>query len=117
MREKVKNQFILQLLNILFSLSGVVTKIASDRMQAHGLLSMPTALAIAGYLLILGIYAIFWQKIIKKVSLSTAYLSKGLVVFWTLLWSALLFSEGITVWNLIGAAVIVAGTVLVAGDE
>lgn len=117
MGQKVKNQVFLQLLNILFSLSSVLIKVASDRMQTHGFFSVPTFAAIGGYVLILGIYAVFWQRAIKNVSLSTAYLSKGLVIFWTLLWSALLFHEGITVWNLAGAAVIVAGTVLVAGDE
>lgn len=117
MAAKVKNQVVLQLLNILFSFSSVLMKVASDRMQVHGFFSIPTFLAIGGYLIILAIYAFFWQRIIKRVSLSTAYLSKGLVIFWTLLLSAAIFGEGITAWNLVGTAVIVAGTVLVADNE
>lgn len=117
MAQKVKNQIFLQLLNLLFSLSNVFMKLASDRWHVVGFFTWPTLSALAASVAILGVYAIFWQRVIKQVSLSTAYLSKGLVVFWTLMWSALFFGEGITVWNLAGTAIIVAGTILVADNE
>lgn len=46
--------------------------------------------------------------------ISTAYMFKGTSLIFVLLFSALLFGEGITINNLIGSAIIIAGIVLYA---
>lgn len=66
----------------------------------------------------LGVYALFWQQIMKKIPLTTGYASKAVTVIWGILWGALLFGESITLGKLLGAALIIAGVVLfVRSDE
>lgn len=50
--------------------------------------------------LCLGIYALAWQKILKKNSLIFAYLNKGVTLFWGLVFGFLFFHETIK-WNMI----------------
>ena len=64
----------------------------------------------------LGIYAIIWQQVLKKFSLVTAMASKGVVVIFNLMWSLILFGERISLYNLIGAAVIIFGIWVVSTD-
>lgn len=64
----------------------------------------------------LGIYAIIWQQILRYFSLVTAMASKGIVVIFNLIWSVMLFSETVTLYNLIGASVIILGIWVVSTD-
>lgn len=63
------------------------------------------------------VYAFFWQQIIKKLPLVIAYSHKGVVIFWVLLWSYMLFGEKISWNNTIGALVILFGIVVVSRNE
>lgn len=59
--------------------------------------------------LILFIYAIVWQQILKRVSLTVAYASKGIGIVYGILWGHLIFDEEIR-WNMIlGAVLVLAG--------
>jgi drug/metabolite transporter (DMT)-like permease len=75
-----------------------------------------TAGMVCAYIMLLIIYAFFWQKLLKCIPLSTAYLSKGLLLFWLLLWAFLIFNEKITLLNIIGVGIIFSGTLLVNTD-
>ena len=58
---------------------------------------------------ILGIYAILWQQVIKKYDLSVAYANKAVTLLWALLWSVLLFNEKLK-WNhIVGVAIVMVG--------
>ncbi len=63
-------------------------------------------------ILLLGIYALLWQQIIKRMPLTTAYANKAVTVVWGMVWGALLFQEDITLQKCIGAAIIVVGVIL-----
>lgn len=69
---------------------------------------------IAGAVGVMGVYAVLWQQVISRMSLSTAYMFKGTSLIFVLLISALLFGEVITVNNVIGSAIIITGIVLFA---
>ena len=60
---------------------------------------------------VLGIYAIIWQQVLKRIELTTAYMFKGTSLIFVLLFSALIFNETITLWNIVGASLIVGGIV------
>ena len=64
----------------------------------------------------LGMYAIFWQQIIKRVDLSVAYANRAFAIFWSTLWAVVLFKEKITPANAIGIIVIFLGILLVNKD-
>lgn len=55
---------------------------------------------------ILFLYAIIWQQVLKKLSLTVAYASKGVGIIYGMMWGVLIFKETIT-WNMIVGAVLV----------
>lgn len=97
---------------IIYTLSGIFAKYSS----AYEVMSPMFLLFIGLELLSLGVYAIVWQQIIKRFDLSLAYANRATSIFWSMIWAALLFKEGITVRNLIGVAVIFAGVLMVNAD-
>ena len=97
---------------ILYSFADVAAKLAS----AHPFLSGPYILWIGAEFLILGLYALCWQQIIKRVDISVAYANRAAAVVWTMLWAALLFRETITPKNLIGVGILFAGIWMVNRD-
>ena len=95
-----------------YTVSGIAAKMAS----AYSFLSWGFILCYGGEILVLGIYAIVWQQIIKRVDISVAYANRSVAVFWSMLWAFLFFQEQITVQNIIGAALIFVGTWVVNRD-
>ena len=65
-------------------------------------------------LLILMVYAVFWQLILKKLPLTVAMANKSATVIWGLIFGSLIFQERISLSNIIGAVIIIAGIVMVA---
>lgn len=92
----------------LYSLSSIFTKGASGYL----FLSWPYLWRLGCAVLILALYAIAWQQIIKRMPISDAYMFKGVTLLFTLVLSHLFFGEAITVKNILGAAVIVGGIAL-----
>ena len=97
---------------LVYSFASVFSKWAS---QAE-FLSWAYLLRLAGAVAVLGVYAIMWQQIIKRMPVSDAYMFKGSTIIFVLLLSWLLFGESISLQNGIGAAVIVAGMYLYAKE-
>lgn len=96
--------------NLVYACTSIFTKMASRQ----EILSWPYILWIAGAVGVMGVYALLWQQVIRRMPISTAYMFKGTSLIFVLLFSALLFGEGITTNNLIGSAIIIAGIVLYA---
>lgn len=55
---------------------------------------------------ILFVYAVIWQQVLKRLSLTVAYASKGVGIIYGMMWGVLIFKETIT-WNMIVGAVLV----------
>ncbi len=68
----------------------------------------------AGAVAVIGIYAMLWQQVLKRIELGTAYMFKGTSLIFTMLIAALLFGEAITVPNIIGSVIIIVGIVFLA---
>ena len=94
--------------NFIYACTGICTKMASR----HEMFSWPYLLWMAGAVSVIGIYAILWQQIITRIPISTAYMFKGTGLIFGLLFAHLLFSERITVYNIIGATIIIIGIAL-----
>lgn len=111
---KIKYFIALHIELLLFSLGGVCTKMASR----YDFLSFWFIFFYGLVILNLGVYAIVWQQIIKKLPLNTAYTNKAITIVWGILWGFLFFKEQIT-WNMIvGALIVIVGMVLVVrADE
>lgn len=115
--EKIRIIIIMQIMNIIFSLNNVLVKCASGSWKEYGLFAWRTVLLITFAVIILAGYAVLWQMILKRVELSVAYLNKGLLVFWGLLWAYFIFSEQITIMNIVGTIIIFIGTLMVNDNE
>ena len=96
--------------NLVYACTSIFTKMASRQKM----LSWPYLLWIAGAIGVMGVYAILWQQVIKRMPLSTAFMFKGTSLVFVLLISSLLFSEAITVNNVIGSVIIIFGIALFA---
>lgn len=107
---RAKTLIALHLLLFVYSLSGLFSKGASK----EPFFSLPFVCLYAGMLLILGIYAIGWQQILKRLSLSLAFANKAVTVVWGMFWGWAAFGEQISFLNLIGAVMVIVGVVLYA---
>jgi drug/metabolite transporter (DMT)-like permease len=96
--------------NLIYACTSICTKMASRQ----EMLSWPYLFWIAGAVGVMGIYALLWQQVIVRMPISTAYLFKGTSLIFVLLFSVLLFGEAITLNNVIGAVIIIAGIILFA---
>lgn len=108
----VKHIIALIAVNLLYAGSSVFSKFASQQ----EFLSLNYCLGIASAIGVMGAYAICWQQILKRVELSTAYMFKGTSLIFIMLFALALFSEQITLMNIIGAAVIITGITLFAKE-
>ncbi|MEG1366687.1 MAG: EamA family transporter [Oscillospiraceae bacterium] len=111
--KNIKTYVLLHVLMLLFSFSPICAKLAGQ----EKFLSFNFILFYGLVIVILGIYAILWQQVIKRMPLTTAYANKAITVVWGMLWGMLIFGESITVQKLIGAAIIIAGVVLYATSD
>lgn len=108
MTSRIKTLFALHLLLMVYSTSGVLSKLASG----VPFLSWEFVGLYAGIIGLLGLYAIGWQQILRRLPLTTAFSNKAITIVWGIIWGALFFSEPITLGKVIGAVLIIAGVVL-----
>lgn len=110
-----KTLVMLHTLLVLFSTSGIFSKLAAG----YPFLSLGFILCYGGMVCVLGVYAIGWQQVIKRVPLTTAYANRAVTVVWGIVWGALLFGESVTWQKVLGALVVLAGVALyaLAGDD
>lgn len=71
-------------------------------------------LGLIGAVGVMGLYAVLWQQILKRIELSLAYMFKGTSIVFVMLLAYILFGEQITWNNIIGAIIIISGIVLFA---
>ena len=77
-------------------------------------MSLLWLLGLAGQIVGLGIYAIAWQQILKRVDLGTAYMFKGVSLIFIMLLLHIFYGEPITLMKLIGTGIIIVGIALYA---
>lgn len=104
--------FLMQGAVIIYTMGSVCSKYAGE----NPFLSPKFILFYGGQIAILGIYAILWQQIIKRVDLSVAYVNRSLAILWSMVWAVLFFGEAITVQNIIGIVLVLIGTIIVNGE-
>ena len=103
----------LVIINLLYACVGIFTKYASQQ----EFLSWNFMLGVLGAIGVMGVYAVLWQQILKRIELSMAYMFKGTSIIFVMLLAYLLFSEQITWNNIVGAAIIIIGIVLFARGD
>lgn len=109
----LRNVFFLQCVIFIYTLSTIMAKFAAG----EDFFSFKFILFYGIEILILGIYAILWQQVIKKFEISIAYANKAMALFWSIIWAILLFNETVTIKNVIGVVIVIIGTIVVNKDE
>lgn len=106
--KKAKNILELQLAVIVYTFAGVMAKFASANKDSFWKLLFFMGMEVV----ILGMYAIFWQQLIKRFELTVAYANRAVAILWSMLWAALFFGEEITTKNIIGVLIVLAGIMI-----
>ena len=108
MNKNTKTILALNVLLMFFSLGGIFSKLASKQ----PFLSLKFILCYGALLLIMFVYAIGWQQIIKRLPLTMAYANRAVTIVWGIIWGLLFFNEKLNVGKIIGAVIVIAGVLL-----
>ena len=106
--KKIFPYILLHITIFMYSLSSLCLKMAASVKFLSDKWIMLYSLVIV----LLGIYAILWQQILKKIPLNIAYASKSLTLIWGILWGILIYREAITWNNFLGSIIVLCGVIL-----
>jgi drug/metabolite transporter (DMT)-like permease len=110
--KKIKNIAMLQGVVIIYTISSLMSKMASasegDVVKFLFWFGME--------FVVLGIYAILWQQMIKRFELSVAYANRSMAVVWSMIWAVIFFHDTITLKNVVGVCLVVIGTLVINGE-
>lgn len=113
-KNSIKDYILLYTGIFIYSLCSIMGKVASQ----YPLISFHFIFFYGLDLLILAVYALFWQQILKRFSLTTAYSNRPLATILGIIWGILLFRETVTIQMVTGAVIILCGIrIVVKADE
>ena len=112
-KTKIKDIFVLQIVIAVYTLSTVFAKFAADK----EFMSFQFILYYGLEMMILGVYAIVWQQLIKKFEISVAYANKAMGLLWSIVWAILIFKDTVTIKNVIGVVIVIIGTMIVNSED
>lgn len=97
---------------ILYSFYAVLGKVASSQK-----LFSPAFIGIYGAVFILlMLYAIIWQQVLKKIPLIIATANKTITIIWGILFGRFFFGEKITLNMVVGGAIILTGILILSTE-
>ena len=111
--KKISTYLLLYFALLLYSLTAIASKLAS----AEPFLSWKYLLYMGFQFAILAIYAVLWQIVLKKVPLFIAFANKGMTIFLGMIFGYFIFHEEVTVFNILGTAIIAAGVIVMMTGE
>jgi len=108
-----KNFILLHLILLFYSFAGVLSKLAAK----NDFMSLNFIFLYSIMIIILFAYAILWQRVLKKMPLTTAFANKAIVVIWGMIWGTIIFGETITKMDILGSVIVVIGICLVVSEN
>ncbi len=111
--KKLVDLFKIQVLIVFMSAISLLSKLVSN----YEFLSVKFNLIYFLILFCFLMYAYCWQRILKSNSLFFAYSNRAMLPVYSLMWGVLIFSEKITLSNIIGIALIIIGILVVFSDD
>ena len=99
---------------LLYSACSVFAKFSGNALEAGQMTRSLVFLALEFLMLV--IYSLLWQVVLKHLPLNVAYASKGLCTLWTCLFGILFFREAITLGKVLGTLLVLGGVYLVVTD-
>ena len=98
---------------LVYCLYPLIGKYASR----YTLFSFPFIALYCLVFLVLFVYAVLWQQVLKKIPLSTAIANKSITIIWGMIFGFILFKEKVSLKMLIGAFLILCGIFLLSTDS
>ncbi|MFI3213239.1 MAG: EamA family transporter [Eubacteriales bacterium] len=111
-RIRIKDIIILQAVIMIYTISSVMAKFASGQDTIQGLLVFYGI-----EIVILGVYALLWQQMIKKFDLSVAYANRAMALLWSAVWAIVIFKETITMMQVLGIVIVIIGTMVINSEK
>lgn len=112
MGKKLKNIILLQGVVMVYTFSGIMSKKASQ--NGNDIVKFLTFLALE--FVVLAIYGLLWQQVIKYFELSVAYANRSMAILWSMLWAVVFFDDMITGKNILGVLLVLVGTIIINMD-
>ncbi len=111
-RISLKQLLLLQGVVIIYTISTVMAKFSSAG-ETLGRFLIFFGLE----LFFLGIYALFWQQLIKRFPLSLAYANRAMALLWSALWARIIFGEEIGIRQLAGIGLVIVGILIINTEK
>mgnify|MGYP005819866465 CR=1 FL=1 len=111
---KIKDYILLHLNILLFSFTSVFSKLASVQFREKGIWSILFYVFLFLMLLNCFVYALAWQKVIRKFDLNVAYANRTVYLIWSQVWAVAIFHENLTVRNILGLLIVFVGVMIVS---
>ena len=111
--QKRKSYIMLHAVILVYSLSGIFSKTAAG----YEFFSLKWLLLYGCAIAMLGVYAIVWQQVLRRVDLNVAFVNKSVGMIWTMLWGVLVFSEKLSAFDLLGGALVIMGVILIVTEK
>lgn len=108
----LKNIILLQAIIIIYTVSSVMAKFASANKETP----IKFFLFLGLEFVILAVYAVLWQQMIKRFDLSVAYANRSMAILWSMIWAVIFFHDKITLRNVLGVLLVLLGTIVVNMD-
>jgi len=94
---------------LIYSLALIASRFAGN----YPLISIPAILLSGLTFFLLGVFAMFYQRILRNVSLTKAYASRVVTIVYGMIFGSIIFSDKITLNMSLGTVVIIMGVVMV----
>ena len=104
---------LLHLIILLFSFAGIFSKLAA----MNEFLSVRFLFFYGLSLLVMFMYALLWQQVLKRIPLSIAYINCSAAVVWGIVWGLVFFGETLKLSTILGAVIVLTGVMLVVTDR
>ena len=111
--EKIKKIVFLHSIIFLYALSSICAKYAAGL----EFFSVKWFLIYGLQIFILGCYALLWQQILKIMPLNFAFANKSVTLVWGMIFGIALFDEKLTVWNIVGALIVLVGVIFMVTED
>lgn len=111
--KKTSTLLLLHAILLVYSCSGIFSKTAAYA----PFLSFKWIFCYGVMIVILGIYAVGWQQVIKSMPLNTAYINKSVTMIWAAVWGVLFFNEKINITFIVGGVLVMIGVLLIVTEK
>ena len=112
MGKKLKNIILLQGVMIIYTFASVMSKKASE----NGDNPVRFLIFFALEFVVLALYALLWQQMIKRFELSVAYANRSMAILWSMLCAVVFFDDIVTGKNILGVLLVLLGTIIINTD-